>query len=722
MYLTAVTWNLQLLVVILEVAFGLGFVIFVHELGHFLVAKWCGVKCEKFYLGFDIYGLKLAKFQWGETEYGIGILPLGGYVKMLGQDDNPARAAQERERSTLHVPSGDLPHEPTAEEQAAHLVLDPRSYMAKSVPQRMAIISAGVTMNVIFAFVMAAVAYSIGVRDLACGISAVVPGEAAWRADLRPGDSIVAINDSGDRPLRFRDLMNAVALGDLDKGINFLIEREGVDEPFWVNVKPDPHIKRLRPTIGVIQPRTTELSDKKATISGTPAARTGAFKPGDRIVKVGDRPIDGYADLVAALAQLPDEKLKFTVERSADGAQAPASRENDSATGQRVDIEVSARPMRTLGLVMKMGKITAVQDNSPAVAAGLRPDDFITTIDAQPVGDPMRLPDLLRRRAGQTITVGISRQAGAGEAQQFEKQITLRQPAWSDDSDGVLIDAGSPVGVPALGIVYKVLNIVEKTDKDSPAGQARLTKDGKPAEAALFAPGDEIVRAEFQLPEKKNDKQENKTSQEESAEVEIGKPPAIEFGEDNPNWPFFMAQLQWLPAGTKVKLTLSDGRAATLEPVDAQDWFFADRGLVNAAEYTITKAGSVGEALSLGGRETIDAVMHVYLFIQKIGSQISPYVLGGPKTIAEAAGLAAYDSFSQLLIFLTLLSANLAVVNFLPIPLLDGGHMVFLILEGIMRRPVSERVVVAFHYLGFVFIISLMLFVLGLDFNVIPRQ
>src|ERR1044072_7407017 len=77
---------------ILLAAIGLGAVIFVHELGHFLVAKWCGVKCEKFYLGFDIYGLKLWHHQWGETEYGIGILPLGGYVKMLGQDDNPYRA------------------------------------------------------------------------------------------------------------------------------------------------------------------------------------------------------------------------------------------------------------------------------------------------------------------------------------------------------------------------------------------------------------------------------------------------------------------------------------------------------------------------------------------------------------------------------------------------------------------------------------------------------
>jgi RIP metalloprotease RseP len=77
------------LVVILEVAVALGMVIFVHELGHFLVAKACGVKCEKFYLGFDIYGLKFCKLRWGETEYGIGVLPLGGYVKMLGRRTIP---------------------------------------------------------------------------------------------------------------------------------------------------------------------------------------------------------------------------------------------------------------------------------------------------------------------------------------------------------------------------------------------------------------------------------------------------------------------------------------------------------------------------------------------------------------------------------------------------------------------------------------------------------
>lgn len=716
MHLMAVEYNLQLLVVILEVAFGLGMVIFVHELGHFLVAKACGVKCEKFYLGFDIYGLKLAKFQWGETEYGIGALPLGGYVKMLGQDDNPGRAAAERERSTIHVPHGDLPHEPT-EEEVQTTKLDPRSYMAKSVPQRMAIISAGVIMNVIFAFVMASIAYGLGVRDEACGVSAVMPGEAAWRADLRPGDSFLAINDSGDRQLRFRDLMNAVALCDLEKGIDFLVKRQGVEKPFLVNVRPDPDKKRFRPTIGVLSPRTTQLAEKNPTIKDTPAAATDAFQAGDRIVQIGDMEIKGFADFVAALARQPDETVKVVVERAekpAEGQEAKPSKESTEVASKRVEVDVPVRPMRTLGLVMKMGTISAVQDNSPAKEAGLREGDFITSIGGEAPGDPLRLPDVLRRRAGETIAIEISRQGRAGEPEKLSLQVPLREPMWSSGTDGSLVAPGSPVDVPALGISYRVLNIVDTTEPDSPAARAALQKDGKPAEVALLAQGDEIVQAEIIEPEPAEDTPD--------AEKVIQDAKPLEFNAESPNWPFFMSQLQWLPVGTKVKLTLADGRTATIEPVDAADWHYADRGFNTSPEFTTTRARSFSEALAMGGRETVDAVRYVYLFLQKLGSQISIKVLGGPKTIAQAAGNAAYDSVSQLLIFLTLLSANLAVVNFLPIPLLDGGHMVFLILEGIMRRPVSERVQIAFHYAGFVFIISLMIFVLGLDFNIIPRQ
>ncbi len=253
-------YAIGLIVIILMVAVGLGFVIFVHELGHFLVAKLCGVKCEKFYLGFDIGGWRLCRFQWGETEYGIGILPLGGYVKMLGQEDNPGKLVEEMERAR----SGDLQggegreergegersdgssadqagdassinHQPSTINNPAY---DPRSFLAKSVPQRMAIIVAGVVMNVVFAFFMAVVAYGLGIDRIPCIVGSVFPGEPAWQADIRPGDKILKI---AGKPMRqFRDLQTAISLGDIpEKGVSLEIQRPGVKQPLHVLVKPD---------------------------------------------------------------------------------------------------------------------------------------------------------------------------------------------------------------------------------------------------------------------------------------------------------------------------------------------------------------------------------------------------------------------------------------------------------------------------------------------------
>ncbi|MCA9268978.1 MAG: site-2 protease family protein, partial [Planctomycetales bacterium] len=199
-----------------QMAIGLGVVIFVHELGHFLVAKACGVKCEKFYIGFDVPMPKIGpwqipssifKFQYGETLYGLGIIPLGGYVKMLGQDDNPANAEKEAERTRVaksdasdaddsgshHQSVTDVNLEPAPLKENVDYDLDPRSYTAKSVPQRMAIISAGVVMNVIFAVVFATIAYRYGVPYTPAVIGGTVPGSPAWQANIQPGFQVLRV-------------------------------------------------------------------------------------------------------------------------------------------------------------------------------------------------------------------------------------------------------------------------------------------------------------------------------------------------------------------------------------------------------------------------------------------------------------------------------------------------------------------------------------------------
>lgn len=694
---------------------GLGFVVFVHELGHFAVAKMCGVKCEKFYLGFDIGGLKLAKFQWGETEYGVGILPLGGYVKMLGQDDNPARAAEERRRSTVtgEAVEGEnaqtLPgvaHSPSPPDA----VLDPRSYMAKSVPQRMAIISAGVIMNVIFAFLMAALAFYLGVPETPCAISSLMPGGAAWRAGLEPGDRIIQINDrkAEELPLRFRDLQEAVTLSDPDEGVRFRIERPDVDKPFWVTITPDAAKARvsLAPTIGAAGPLVPRLGAKKPAWPNTPAGKTEAFEPGDRIMAVDGHSIERYDQLLAQLARNADRTLEFTIERL-------------DATGKemkQVNIQVPPRPERTVGLVMRTGKVAAVQDNSPAAKAGVQADDFIVGIDGQPSGDIniMELPELLRAKAGKEVVLSVSRKDATGQDITVDLKVVPRDAAWFE---GDLIQPGSPLTIPAIGVALKVLNIVQATLPDSPAAEAtvKLVQGDQPAPLDRLAPGDEIVKAEF-IP-----------ANAEQRETELGKfrELKVDFvdaeGKPLSNWPFFVTQLQEVLPDTRVRFTLRGDRYVEMMPTNSATRFNPDRGFIyQPAEFTY-RAQTIGQAFSMAGVETKRALLQVYSFLRLLGSRISVYALGGPGTIFSAAAGAADRGFSSLLLFLTMLSANLAVINFLPIPVLDGGHMVFLALEGIMRRPVSERVVLIFQYAGLIFILSLMLFVIGLDLKLIPR-
>jgi regulator of sigma E protease len=669
--MAAINW--QWLIVIIEVVAALGAVIFVHELGHFLVAKACGVKCEKFYLGFDVYGLKLAKFQWGETEYGIGLIPLGGYVKMLGQEDNPAKVQEELERARV-TPDGS----PSAAD--AEPEYDPRSYMAKSVPKRMAIISAGVVMNVIFAFLVAIWAYKLGVKTVPCVISHLNPGGPAWRAGLQPGDEIIRIGNI-DRP-RFQDLKSSVTLGDMTRGVDMVLDRPGVPDPIAVTVFPEN--QGQAPEIGVHIPFVNTLSSQKAAWDGTPAAAAEPpLVPGDEIVSVNGQPVATYAELEAQLAQNPEVPLTLRLARVPGGAEATA--EQGAAKTEEVEVVVAPNPMRTMGLAMNMGKIVAVQPESPAAAAGLKEGDFIVSVgDTSPV-DPFELPDQLRRLAGQTVKISVSRE---GFKEPLELEITPRQVRWYEFA----AREGLPLSAPALGIAYRVVNRVQAAYPDSPAAKAGLVH------------GDQIVKAEL-VPAKEN-----------AAEERERGAMSVDLGDGQPNWPYLMFRLQNALPDTKVRLTLGDQREVELDTVVSTTAFNPARGLVCDIKTEIRKAGSLGEAVSLARRETWDSLTLVYRSIQRLAQgQVSPKMLAGPIEIAKTAGYAAYEGLSQLLLFLTLISANLAVINFLPIPLLDGGHMVFLAWEGIRGKPASERVILAFHYVGFCFLIGLMMWVLYLD-------
>jgi regulator of sigma E protease len=678
--------------VILVVAVALGFVIFVHELGHFLVAKLCGVKVEKFYLGFDIGGWKLCKFRRGETEYGIGVFPVGGYVKMLGQEDNPNRLREEIQRAKLQQPAenasaetspGNSPVNPSAESfdlaEAEKALYDPRSYLAKSVPQRMAIISAGVIMNVIFAFFMAVGAYYIGVEHLVCAVGDVLPGEAAWRVGMRPGDAVEEI--AGHKTEQFTDFQKYVTVGDIDNGVSMIIKRPGVHELLKFLLHPD--TIRGRPTIGVLNSRILTLNKKDAPVlPGSAAARAAPpLHKGDRIVGVDGKTVNNYQTLNAYLSEHPGKHCQLMVACSTSAE----DKNNDAPKITKlVDVALPPQPMRSLGLVMTMGEIVAIQDGSPAAEAGVKPRDRIIKIDGRAVEDPMFLPEQLRRRAGKQITVTIERKG----SDPLDIPIMLRHVDWYE----LPRIENNPLSIPELGIAYQVLNKVDRIVA------------GSVAEKKGIKPGEVIKSAKIVPPDS------------DAIKEDIGQSKAtIEFDEKNQNWPFFFNVLQVVHPESSVELIIDKDKKVILKMENIPDWFYPDRGLIFEPDVFVVKAQSLGQAITLGAENTWESLTLVVRILQKLGSQISMTQLSGPISIVKYTGMAAQRGTADLLLFLTMLSANLAVLNLLPIPVLDGGHLVFLAYEGIRGKPADERVQIGLSMLGLIFLLGLMIFVTGMD-------
>ena len=682
------------LLVILMVAVGLGTVIFVHELGHFAVAKMCGVRCDKFFIGFDIGGYKISR-KWGETEYGIGILPLGGYVKMMGQDDNPANIAEQVKESQVAGNSPDS-KEIIGPDGKTYLV-DRRSYLAKSVPQRMAIISAGVIMNVIFAFIFATVAFKMGVPFNPVIVSQTSPGSPAWRAGVMPGDEVIQVGDI-ESP-SFAELMGKVTLADLKNGLPFVLERN--DERIEKTLVPEQESDLAR--VGLAGPTSLRLAKQLAARKDTPAAAASPeLKGGDEVIAIDGQPVANNAEFTAKLIEKSNQPITVTVLR---GAKRPVGHpEAEPTGGEKIDVTIAPRPQRHVGLVMQMGKVVAVQDNSPAAKAGVKAGDFIESITAAGaegeakslINDPLELPETLRK-LGQTegaeVELAIRRAAPAADGKQSTETLTipLRQIDWIEEP----ISENDPVAAPALGIAYRVLTVVKEVEADSPAAKAGLQAD------------DVLLSAEVILPEDMKDK----------PEIE-----PVTFSQDDKKdgvgWPQLMSSIQSLPPGSQVKLKFKRGsetKEEVLIPVESADVFVVDRGLVFDWVNRIRISDSWSEAASRGYDETKRSLSMVYTFLSKLGGQVPVTMLGGPITIAKAAGYSAEEGIGKLLVFLTMLSANLAVINFLPIPMLDGGHMVFLAWEGIRGRPASERVVMTMQTAGMVFLITLMLFVFSLD-------
>ena len=275
------------LIMAAQLILGLSILVTLHELGHFLAARAFGIKVEKFYLFFDAWGFKFFSFKKGDTEYGMGWLPLGGYVKIAGMIDESLDSSQ-------------LAAEP-----------EPWEFRSKPAWQRLIVMLAGVTMNVILGVAIFS-SILIGYKTEYLPTSEVNKGEGIYayklgkELGLQNGDKIVAIN--GKPFERFDDLLSTRVIF----GALLTVERNGqqleitIPDNFYRTINAAGPMKFIG--TGSINYDITQVSP------GEPAEKAG-FKEGDKIIAIAGKPILDADDLKNQISVLKGGNIIVTVER-----------------------------------------------------------------------------------------------------------------------------------------------------------------------------------------------------------------------------------------------------------------------------------------------------------------------------------------------------------------------------------------------------------------------
>ncbi|TAJ25448.1 MAG: RIP metalloprotease RseP [Nitrospirae bacterium] len=293
----------------------LGVLVSFHELGHFLAARWVGVKVLKFSIGF---GPKLAGRQIGETEYLLSAVPLGGYVKLFGEEEAEVFTQEERKRSFAH----------------------------QTLWRKMLIVSAGPGFNFLLAYLIFAGWLATGAalfvptfHDLTPDVEALRPGSPAELAGMQVGDRIIRVNE--------KEISTRSELHETVQKSN--------GKPVTLGVRRGDQVKTLlvTPTATTVQENGKDVVAYRigieetapvitAVMSGSPAMAAG-FQDGDRVVTIEGQAIQTWAQMTGFVKDSPNRPLRFQVSRD----------------GQLVSLTVTPAAEKTVvdGKAAEVGKI-----------------------------------------------------------------------------------------------------------------------------------------------------------------------------------------------------------------------------------------------------------------------------------------------------------------------------------------------------------------------------
>jgi regulator of sigma E protease len=297
----------------------LGVVIVLHELGHFLVAKFFKIKVETFSVGF---GPRLFGVRYGETDYRISAFPLGGYVKMAGE--NPAD----------------------------NLTGDPREFLSKPKWQRFLVAAAGPTMNVILAVVLLTGVFMYGSEIPAywkepAVIAAVNPGSAADMAGIRPGDRITSLD--GKANPEWQEVESRVVA---NPGIPMKLTLDRAGQPMQISLTPTKEVQDgpagptevgdagFCPNIPVIVRRVWTRRSHPATLERYPGEEAG-LQAGDEITAVkGIQLSSTCRSIQEVIKSTPEESFPLTIARNGQAIAVNVTTTKDSQGQRRIGIDI----------------------------------------------------------------------------------------------------------------------------------------------------------------------------------------------------------------------------------------------------------------------------------------------------------------------------------------------------------------------------------------------
>lgn len=582
---------------VLMVIIGIGMLIFVHELGHFLVAKRIGVRVFAFSLGF---GPAILKKKIGETEYRLSLFPLGGYVKLAGESPIEDNIGADWE------------------------------FMSKSPRQRAAVLSAGVLLNAGLAFVAFIIAFRIGVPFIDAKIGEVQPGWPAWEAGLKEGDKIIQINNNTDPD--FEDIFTELALSNSKTGAHLVIERD--DRVLDLNIYPRFDKQIGIQLIGVRPAMSLEVEKIFSYKDSTSPAFESGLQPGDRIIAVHDKLLSDGNEFVSIIAASPGKELDLKVLR------------NDEEKVIKVTPAPNARWM--IGITAASTIIEGIKREGIASRIGLVNGDRIISIDGQKASGFSQIQEILSKAAPGPHVIEIVRH---NEGKSIELYIKDDETI-NDFLDGIY---------PFFGLV------IDTIIKDYPADKAGII------------PGDRIISI--------NDKE-------------------LDSWND-------LVQTVVNSNGNPLKITWSRNgniMSSEITPVKDEKNAIGQIG-IKLKEQTVMKQYNLFVSCWMGINKAIVNIKRIYLTINGfITGRVSEKALGGPILIAQATYESAKHGIGNLLYFMGIISINLAFLNILPIPVLDGGHLLFILVEKIKGSPVSARTLSIANYIGLGLVISLVLF------------